>query len=154
DDRYFTDAFQFMPNRGYAALFANLLDHPNIAVELDTDFATLDRTRFGPIVYTGPIDAYFGHCFGKLPYRSLRFEHEHLPGADWSQPVGTVNYPNHHEFTRITEFKHLSGQQAHGTSIVREYPQADGEPYYPIPRAENEAVYKKYKELADKESGV
>jgi UDP-galactopyranose mutase len=154
DDRYFTDTFQFMPSRGYTAMFAGILDHPNISIELGLDFHDLDRSRFDRIVYTGRIDSYFGHCFGRLPYRSLRFEHEHLPDTEWAQPVGTVNYPNGHEFTRITEFKHLTGQKARHTSIVREYPQADGEPYYPIPRPENESLLRKYRELADAESNV
>jgi UDP-galactopyranose mutase len=154
DDRYFTDSFQFMPSRGYTSLFANLLDHPNITVELGVDFHDIDRSRFGLLIYTGPLDAFFGHRYGKLPYRSLRFEHEHLPEVEVHQPVGTVNYPNAHAYTRITEFKHLSGQRAQGTSIVREYPQAEGDPYYPIPRSENEVVAQKYKALAEQERDV
>jgi UDP-galactopyranose mutase len=105
-------------------------------------------------VYTGPIDAYFNFCYGKLPYRSLHFEHEHLPQTSQYQKVGTVNYPNRHAYTRITEFKHLSGQQHPGTSIVREYPRAEGDPYYPIPRPDNEALYQKYKALADAEKNT
>ncbi|WGM31827.1 UDP-galactopyranose mutase [Brevundimonas sp. NIBR11] len=154
DDRYFTDAFQFMPSHGYTAMFARMLDHPNITVELGVDFHDIDRSSFDHIVYTGPIDAYFDHRFGPLPYRSLRFEHEHLPDVDQAQPVGTVNYPNDHAYTRITEFKHLSGQTMSGTSIVREYPTAEGDPYYPIPRPENEALFKRYRELADGEPNV
>ena len=106
------------------------------------------------MVYTGPIDAYFDHCYGPLPYRSLRFEHEHLNNIEQYQPVGTVNYPNDHAYTRITEFKHLTGQKHADTSIVREYPQAQGEPYYPIPSDENEALFKRYQALADAERGV
>jgi UDP-galactopyranose mutase len=102
-------------------------------------------------VYTGPIDAYFRHVHGSLPYRSLRFEHEHLAAVEWHQSVGTVNYPNDHAYTRITEFKHLTGQRHAGTSIVREYPCADGDPYYPIPRAENEALFKRYQAMAEGE---
>jgi len=155
DDRYFTDTFQAMPREGYTAMFSRMLDHPRIAVELGTDFEDVRKNiRARHIIYTGPIDAYFGFRFGRLPYRSLRFEHEHIPGRERYQPVGTVNYPNHYDFTRITEFKHLTGQQAPGTSIVREYPQPEGEPYYPIPRPENEALYKRYKELARQEEGV
>ena len=100
------------------------------------------------IVYSGPIDAFFDCRFGPLPYRSLRFEHEHLSSVPQFQETGTVNYPNDHAFTRITEFKHLTGQNHAGTSIVREYSQADGDPYYPIPRPENEALYKRYEALA------
>jgi len=155
DDRYFTDAFQAMPMNGYTKMFEAMLDHPNISVETGVDFADVrDRGQYGHIVYTGPIDAYFDYRFGRLPYRSLRFEHEHLPETEFFQETGTVNYPNDYAYTRITEFKHLTGQQHPGTSIVREYPQAEGDPYYPVPREENEALYKRYEELARDESKV
>lgn len=155
DDRYFTDRFQAMPRDGYTAMFRNLLDHPNIEVELGVDFEEIRNQRpYDHLVYTGPIDAYFGFRFGPLPYRSLRFEHEHLPETSRYQPVGTVNYPNDHAYTRITEFKHLTGQAHGGTSIVREYPQAEGDPYYPVPRAESEALFKRYEALAAGQSGV
>ncbi len=155
DDRYFTDTFQAMPKHGYTTMFEALLDHPNITIELGVDFRDIrDRVKARHIVYTGPIDAYFGYCYGYLPYRSLRFEHEHLPDVKRFQETGTVNYPNEHDYTRITEFKHLTGQHHSGTSIVREYPQAEGDPYYPVPRAENEALFKRYQALAEQESGV
>jgi UDP-galactopyranose mutase len=155
DDRYFTDTFQKMPAQGYTKLFERMLDHPNIRVDVGVDYFTLrERVRARHLVYTGPVDAYFGYRFGRLPYRSIRFEHEHLPETPRYQPVGTVNYPNDHEFTRITEFKHLTGQHHPGTSIVREYPQADGDPYYPVPRPENEALFKRYEVLAAAEPGV
>jgi UDP-galactopyranose mutase len=155
DDRYFTDTFQAMPLHGYTKMFEAMLDHPNITVEVGVDFADVDqRGAYGHVVYTGPIDAYFDFRFGHLPYRSLRFEHEHLPTVDRYQEVGTVNYPNDHAYTRITEFKHLTGQQHAGTSIVREYPQALGDPYYPVPREENEALFKRYAELAKHEPNV
>jgi UDP-galactopyranose mutase len=155
DDRYFTDTYQAMPLHGYTRMFQNMLDHPNIQVQTGVDFADVDdRTSHAHIVYTGPIDAYFGHRFGALPYRSLRFEHEHLPSVTQFQETGTINYPNDHAYTRITEFKHLTGQQHVGTSIVREYPQANGDPYYPVPRAENEALFKRYEELANAEPDV
>ncbi|PTT81667.1 UDP-galactopyranose mutase [Pelomonas sp. HMWF004] len=155
DDRYFNDSFQFMPAQGYTALFERMLDHPGITLQLACDHATLRDTAPAPhTVYTGPIDAYFEHCFGALPYRSLRFEHEHRTDTDRLQPVGTVNYPNDHAYTRVTEFKHLTGQQCAGTSIVREYAQADGDPYYPIPRPENEALYRRYAELAERQTHV
>jgi UDP-galactopyranose mutase len=155
DDRYFTDTFQFMPADGYTALFRRMLDHPLIEVRLSLDYANLrGQIEVDTTVYTGPIDAYFDYRYGKLPYRSLQFEHVHLPECDRFQPVGTVNYPNEHEYTRITEFKHLTGQKCAGTSIVREYPKAQGEPYYPIPRPENEALYKRYQELANAEAEV
>lgn len=155
DDRYFTDTFQFMPARGYTAMFARMLDHPQLEVRLHTDYADVrDRLRVEHTVYTGPIDAFYEHRFGALPYRSLEFEHVHLPEQDEFQATGTVNYPNDHAFTRITEFKHLTGQQCSGTSIVREFPCARGEPYYPIPAPQNEALYKRYQELSLAEENV
>lgn len=155
DDRYFTDRFQAMPLHGYTRMFERMLDHPNISIELGVDFSDLkSRSQFSHVVYTGPIDAYFEYCYGPLPYRSLRFEHEHLAQTQWFQQVGTVNYPNDHAYTRITEFKHLTGQQHAGTSIVREYPQAEGDPYYPIPSDSSEALFKRYQALAESEVGV
>jgi UDP-galactopyranose mutase len=151
DDRYFTDAHQAMPKDGYATLFANLLDHPNITLALETDFHRIDaRTQRDWTIYTGPIDAYFGHCEGRLPYRGLRFEHVHLPGQRQFQPVGTVNYPGPEPYTRVTEFKHLTGQDHPGTSIVHEHPQSEGDPYYPIPRPENAALHARYRALAQR----
>lgn len=155
DDRYFTDTYQVMPSRGYTAMFARLLNHERIQVQLGTDFFDVrDRIQATHVVYTGPVDAYYAHCFGPLPYRSLRFEHEHVADTVQYQPVGTVNYPNDFEYTRITEFKHITGQRHTGTSIVREYPQAHGDPYYPVPRPENEALFKRYEALAVEETGV
>jgi UDP-galactopyranose mutase len=153
DDRYFTDRHQAMPAEGYTRMFERLLDHPHIEVRLGVDFtkegACLARDE---TIYTGPVDEYFGHRFGRLPYRSIRFEHEHLAGTEQLQDVGTVNYPLDHDYTRITEFKHLTGEQGPGTSIVREFPCAEGDPYYPVPNPANEALYKQYQALADEES--
>lgn len=155
DDRYFTDVYQCMPAQGYTAMFARMLDHPRIEVRLGTDYLALrDRADVRHTIYTGPIDAFFDYRFGKLPYRSLRFEHSHQPGTAWVQAVGTVNYPNEHAYTRITEFKHLTGQVHSGSSLVHEYPQADGEPYYPIPRPENEALFKRYEQLVKERPDV
>lgn len=154
DDRYFTDTFQAMPLHGYTRMFEAMLDHPGITIALAKDFSSMDRGEYDHLVYTGPLDAYFGYCYGPLPYRSLRFEHEHIAGTPEFQPVGTVNFPNDYDFTRITEFKHLTGQSHVGTSIVREYPEAEGEPYYPVPRVENERLFKKYEQLAEAERGV
>ncbi|MGA7243085.1 MAG: UDP-galactopyranose mutase [Terracidiphilus sp.] len=146
DDRYFTDSFQKMPAEGFTAMFARILEHPRIHVELGIDFRELrQRAEWKLLFYTGPIDEYFDFRFGPLPYRSLRFEHQHLSGVEQFQPVGTVNYPKDDDlFTRITEFKHLTGQQHSGTSIVREYSTSEGDPYYPIPRPENNEIYQKY----------
>ena len=155
DDRYFTDSFQKMPAEGYSAMFARMLDHPNIRIELGVDFQDVrSHVVAKTIFYTGQIDEYFGFCYGELPYRSLRFEHQHLSDQAQYQEVGTVNYPNDFEFTRITEFKHLTGQRHYGTSIVREYPQSRGNPYYPILTAQNQELYQKYKVLAAGESNV
>ena len=155
DDRYFTDTFQHMPLHGYTKLFERMLDHPNIRVECSVDwFAVRGRLRARHVVYTGPIDAFFGCCFGKLPYRSIDFVHDHLPDTSRYQAVGTVNYPNDHAYTRITEFRHLTGQAHSGTSIVREYPCDDGDPYYPVPRPENETLFKRYEALARETADV
>lgn len=155
DDRYFTDTYQYMPVEGYAKMFERILEHPKIQLQLATNFLTVKSTV--PVrhtVFTGPIDEYFDYCYGKLPYRSLYFEHEHLENIEWYQKVGTVNYPNKNRYTRITEFKHLTGQSHSGTSIVREYPQSEGDPYYPVPRRENEDKYQKYRALAEKDDSV
>jgi UDP-galactopyranose mutase len=155
DDRYFSDSFQKMPADGFTRMFARMLDHRNIRLELGVDFKDFrKRAAWDLLVYTGPIDEYFDFCFGKLPYRSLRFDHEHIAGTERFQPVGTVNYPNDQEFTRITEFKHLTGQRHSGTSIVREYPGDEGDPYYPVPRPENQELYQRYNALAESERDV
>ncbi|GAB6196107.1 UDP-galactopyranose mutase [Lysobacter xanthus] len=155
DDRYFTDKFQKMPLEGYTKMFERMLDHPSIKVELGVDFFEVrERVEATHLVYTGPIDAFYAYCYGKLPYRSLRFEHQHLPDTEWYQSVGTVNFPNDYDYTRTTEFKHLTGQQHSGTSLVREFPTAEGDPYYPVPRPENEALFKRYERLAEQESNV
>lgn len=155
DDRYFTDRHQAMPLHGYTRLFENMLDDRRITVALDTDFDDLRGDRgFKNVIYTGPIDAFFGHRFGKLPYRSLRFEHV-TRDQPWWQQVGTVNYPSEDvPYTRITEYKHLTGQTSARTVLTYEYPQAEGDPYYPIPRAENQALYKQYEALAVRRSDV
>jgi UDP-galactopyranose mutase len=148
DDRYFTDTFQCMPLHGYTRMFQKMLDHPNIKVMLQSDYRQVrDIIPHKRLIYTGPIDEFYGHRFGKLPYRSLRFEHETLDMAQ-HQPVGTVNYPQTEAFTRISEYKHLTGQEHPKTTITREYPTDEGDPYYPVPRAENQALYKRYEALA------
>lgn len=155
DDRYFADTFQFMPAEGYTRMFERMLDHPNIEVRVASDLADIRGTEtFSHMVYTGPIDAFYDYRFGRLPYRSLEFRHEHLADVETFQPTGTVNYPMSEDFTRITEFKHLTGRQGVGTSIVREYPRAEGDPYYPVPRPENEALFKRYQALAEAEPVV
>jgi UDP-galactopyranose mutase len=150
DDRYFTDTFQAMPADGYTRLFERMLDHPLIDVRVATEYETVKRAvPHRMVVYTGPIDAFFDYRFGRLPYRSLEFKFETLRRRRY-QPTGTVNYPGEDvPFTRITEFKHLTGQRHSSTTIVREYPRSTGDPYYPIPRPENAALYERYRALAD-----
>jgi UDP-galactopyranose mutase len=155
DDRYFTDSFQAMPAAGYTAMFERMLDHPNIEVRTGVDFKDIaSEVAYDHLIFCGPIDEYFDHRFGKLPYRSLRFEHSTLDQARF-QPVATVNYPSEAvPFTRITEFKQLTGQSHAKTSIVHEYPEAEGDPYYPVPRPENQALLKRYEALAMTTPGV
>jgi len=154
DDRYFTDTYQAMPRHGYTRLFERLLAHPNIAVMLNTDFHAIDGViPYRTLIYSGPIDAFFDYRYGKLPYRSLEFRFETLD-RPVAQPVGTVNYPNEHPYTRITEFKYLTGQEHAKTSIVSEIPRAEGDPYYPVPRPENATLYRRYKALADQTAAV
>lgn len=149
DDRYFTDTFQAMPLHGYTAMFQKMLSHPNIKIMLNTDYKeVIDMIPHKKLIYSGPVDAYFDYCYGKLPYRSLEFKFETV-NAEYFQPTGTVNYPNEQAFTRITDFKYLTGQNHPKTAIVYEFPRAEGDPYYPVPRPENAEIYKKYQKLAD-----
>ena len=148
DDRYFTDTYQSMPLYGYTKMFEKMLSNPNITIILSTDYKDiLDSTPHKFMIYTGPVDSYFDYCYGKLPYRSLEFEFETIDAENF-QSTGTINYPNEHAYTRITDFKYLTGQQHSKTAIVYEYPQAEGDPYYPVPRPENAEIYKKYQQLA------
>lgn len=159
DTRYFQDAYQAMPKEGYTALFRRMLAHPNIKVLLQADWREVEgEVKFDRLIFTGPIDEFFGYLHGPLPYRSLRFRMELHPGP-WAQEVGTVNYPNEHPYTRTTEFKHLTGQDylLH-TVLCYEYPEAyepgRNEPYYPVPREENEERYQSYLEEAKRLKGV
>jgi UDP-galactopyranose mutase len=149
DDRYFTDTHQAMPLHGYTRLFENMLDHPNITIALNSDYHDVQReVSCEQIVYTGPVDEFFEFRFGKLPYRSLEFKHSTVR-CERFQPAPVVNYPNEHAYTRITEFKYLTGQRHRKTSIVYEFPRSEGDPYYPVPRPENALIYKQYQKLAD-----
>ncbi|GAA4377042.1 UDP-galactopyranose mutase [Hymenobacter koreensis] len=154
DRRYFTDTYQAMPLHGYTKMFEKMLDHPNIKVMLNTDYHEIvNMIPFKEMIFTGPVDEYFDYKFGKLPYRSLEFKHETL-NKEQHLEAPVVNYPNEHLYTRITEFKALTGQTHPKTSIVYEYPKAEGDPYYPIPRLENAELYNKYKKLADETPNV
>ena len=143
-----------MPLHGYTRMFENMLDHPNIKIMLNTDYKEIDKIiPYREMIYSGPVDEFFDYRYGKLPYRSLEFKHETID-APLYQPAPVVNYPNEHPYTRITEFKYLTGQEHNKTSIVYEYPRAEGDPYYPVPRPENAELYKKYQALAAAAKGV
>jgi UDP-galactopyranose mutase len=154
DDRYFTDTYQAMPLHGFTRMFENMLNHPNIKVMLNTDYQEIQKAiPCREMVYSGPVDEYFDYRYGKLPYRSLDFKHEtHNTSVFQKAPV--INYPNEQLYTRVTEFKYLTGQEHSKTSIVYEFPKAEGDPYYPVPRPENQEIYKKYKVLADETPGI
>ena len=148
DDRYFGDEFQVMPKHGYTRMFETMLDHPNIDVMTQTEYDDIrDIIPHRRLIFTGPIDEYFGFRFGKLPYRSLRFKHVTLDQPRF-QSVAVVNYPQTEDYTRITEYKYLTGQEHAKTALTYEYPSAEGDPYYPIPKPENQELFKKYEQLA------
>lgn len=165
DNRYFKDKYQSVPVDGFTPMFAAMLDHPNIEVRTGVDCSDVldfkdgkiyfEKAEFtGDLVYTGALDELFDCKFGRLPYRSLNFQFEHLD-QDSFQDHSVVNYTVSEDFTRITEFKFLTGQKdTDGTTIVREYPfaytGAEGEiPYYAILNAENEALYEEYRLLTE-----
>jgi UDP-galactopyranose mutase len=159
DDRYFTDKFQQMPAEGYTAMFERLLASPNIEVRTSTRFEDIRReVDYRHLVYTGPVDVYFGRCYGTLPYRSLEFELRNEPTTDggYVLPVGTVNEPSEEvPYTRTTEYRHLTGQDRLASSTLHvEYPRSEGDPYYPIPSDETRALYKRYEALAAREPDV
>src|SRR6187402_2502135 len=144
DDRYFTDSYQAMPKHGYTRLFEKMLAHPNIKVMLNADYREVQKAiPHNEVIYTGPVDEYFDYRYGRLPYRSLEFKFETL-NTERHQPVAVINYPNDNLYTRVTEFKYLTGQEHPKTTLVYEYPKATGDPYYPIPRSENAELYRKY----------
>jgi UDP-galactopyranose mutase len=149
DYRYFTDKYQAMPLHGYTQMFEKMLRHENIKVMLNTDYREVEKwILYREMIYTGPIDEYFDCRFGRLPYRSLEFEFKTV-NTPVALPAPVVNYPNDYEYTRVTEFKYLTGQEHAKTSLMYEYPCGNGDPYYPVPRPENSERYKKYKALAD-----
>jgi UDP-galactopyranose mutase len=148
DDRYFGDEYQFMPKHGYTRMFERMLDHPNINIMVQTDYNDVkDVIPHRRLIFTGPIDEFFDYRFGKLPYRSLEFKHVTLD-QEWHQPVAVVNYPQTNDYTRVTEYKHLTGQTHPKTALTYEFPSARGDPYYPVPKAENQELYKKYERLS------
>lgn len=158
DNRYFQDPYQAMPKHGYTEMFRRMIAHPNIKVLLNADYReVVNDIKFNQMVYTGPVDTFFDYMYGELPYRSLRFHFETLDQEHY-QEVGTVNYPNDYDITRITEQKYLSGQTSPKTTLVMEYPQAyvpgKNDPYYPIPREENRERYDLYLKEVQKLKGT
>lgn len=152
DPRYVDHKFQVMPTRGFTALFRAMLKHRRIRVLLGCRYdevRALIRPRRAT-VFTGPIDEYFGHRLGRLPYRSLRFDFVHRP-VEFAQPCVQVNYPNDFAHTRSVEIKHVTGQRHAHTVVSYETPSATGDPFYPVPRAENRALYQRYAALAEQE---
>ncbi|MGI9086862.1 MAG: UDP-galactopyranose mutase [Chthoniobacterales bacterium] len=155
DDRYFGDAHQQMPLHGYTKMFENMLDHDNITLQLGTDYREIkDSVPYREMIYTGPIDEFFDFRFGQLPYRSLDFRHE-THEREVFQEAPVVNYPDENvPHTRVTEFKYLTGQKHPKTSVVYEYPQAEGDPYYPIPRPQNAEINARYQALVNDTPGL
>src|SRR5215213_2431924 len=154
DDRYFTDTYQAMPRLGYTKMFERMLSSPKIHILLNSDYRQIrSLIPHQYLIFTGPVDEYFDYCFGKLPYRSLRFEWETRDVAQ-AQPAPVINYPNDFLYTRVTEFKYLSGQEHAKTTLVYEHPTAEGVPYYPVPTAANAALYAKYEALANETPDV
>jgi UDP-galactopyranose mutase len=154
DDRYFTDSFQKMPADGYTAMFERILDHPNIEVRIGADFYEIsDDVDYDQLVWTGPIDRFFDYRFGKLPYRSLEFDlvNEPTPDGGYLLPATSVNEPSEEvPYTRRTEFRWMTGQERHDSSTYAvEYPRAEGDPYYPIPRDDTRALYRQYEALGE-----
>jgi len=149
DCRYFTDKFQFMPKDGYTKMFKRMLLHKNIEIVLNTDYKKIiNDIKFDKLIYTGPIDYFFDYEFGRLPYRSIKFEYRNFD-MEYFHTSAQINYVNHSEkYTRVVEHKYLSGQKAHDTTVSFEYPQSAGEPFYPIPTEENRQTYLKYSNRA------
>ncbi len=155
DDRYFTDSFQAMPSDGFTAMIARMTADPRIEILRGCDYrVAADRVAFNHVIFTGPIDEFFEYRYGRLPYRSLEFAFETID-REFVQSAGCINEPDEAvPYTRTTEYKHLTGQTHAKTIVSREYPRAAGDPYYPIPRADNRALYERYRKLAVRETNV
>ena len=154
DDRYFSDTYQGIPAQGYTKLFERMLSHENIQLQLNTEYRDVSHDiQYAKLIFTGPVDEYFNYCYGRLGYRSLQFDFKYHP-IDSFQDYAVINYPNDHDFTRITEYKKLTGQKAAGTTVSFEFSRSTGEPYYPMPTPENHQLYKKYQAEAEKADNV
>lgn len=157
EDRYFTDKYQALPKYGYTKFIENILSHPNIDIVLEKSFFDIkDEISYNFLIFTGPIDAFYSHVgLPKLAYRSLQFDTITLENTEFFQPHAVVNYPEKEfSFTRIIEYKHFLSQKSPHTTIVREIPTSEGEPYYPIPCTKNSELYQLYKAYADVEKNV
>ena len=154
DDRYFTDTYQAMQLHGYTRMFERMVMHSSIKVMLNTDYREIEgMIPYDQVIFTGPVDEYFDYRFGKLPYRSLEFKFE-TKNTPTAQSAPVINYPNENAYTRVTEFKYLTGQEHAKTTLVYEFPTAEGDPYYPVPQPHNAALYRQYQELAAATPGV
>jgi UDP-galactopyranose mutase len=155
DSRYFTDKYQFMPKDGYTAMFKKMLDHPNIEVVLNVDYKKiLNDIKFNKMIYTGPIDYFFDYEFGKLTYRSIRFDFKNF-NKEYFQDSAVINYVEKDKnYSRVTEYKYLTSQKSYSTTLSYEYFQDNGDPYYPIPTKENKELAKKYSMLSSKIKAV
>jgi UDP-galactopyranose mutase len=158
DDRYFQDKYQAIPMHGYTKLFQKMINHDNIHIQLQTDYKDIvDSIEYDKMIYTGHIDYFYDFKLGRLPYRTLEFDFQTINKKVY-QSGAQINYPNDHDYTRITEFKHLTKQEHKKTTIAFEYPKdyifGENDPYYPIPKEDNLNLYAKYKELAEKEKNV
>ncbi len=155
DCRYFTDKYQFMPKDGYTKMFEKMFNHKNIEVVLNTDYKDiLESIKFNKMIYTGPIDYFFDYKFGKLPYRSIRFEFKNFE-EEQIQETAVYNYVgNETEFTRVTEYKYLTSQKLKSTTLSYEYSERDGEPFYPIPNENSRSIYLRYRSEVEKLNNV
>ena len=150
DDRYFSDPYQGIPEGGYTEMVRRILDHENISVALNVDYFEIrDMLKANLTVYTGKLDEFFDYSFGKLEYRSLRFE-TRIYEEEFYQPVAVVNYPSDYDFTRATEYKHFLKEKSRRTVVVYEYPSAEGEPYYIVPSEENARRRERYMKEVEK----
>ena len=150
NERYFSDKYEGIPLNGYTKMVENILNHDNIVVQLNKEFTHGLLDEYDRIFFTGKVDTYFDHEFGKLEYRSIRFEDETLSIESY-QENSVINYPQPDvNFTRIIEHKKIYGQKSDVTTITREYSTVEGEEYYPVPNESNQEIYKKYQEKASK----
>lgn len=154
DTRYFSDKYQGMPKHGYTKLCEKMVENPNIKILLNTDYKeVINDIQYEKLIYTGPTDYFYDYKHGKLAYRSINFKFE-THSMDSFQEAPVVNYPNDYDFTRITEFKKLTGQEHNKTTILKEFPCNEGEPYYPFPTKEHKEQFALYEADMKEEKDV